>query len=1056
MDGSGPGTMSDSFIQRCEQCGGELPPGIPPALCPRCVMSDTPLLRPPSALFGELGGGGAEFPRAFGNYELLREISRGGMGVVYLARQRSLERIVAIKMLIFGAHSSPESIRRFQSEAVLAGGLHHPHIVPIHEVGLQDGQHFIVMDFVDGPNLATRLRAEPMAFREGAECVRKVAGAIHFAHERNVLHRDLKPSNVLLDAGEPRVSDFGLARRLEGGSMLTVTGQMVGSPGYMPPEQVATTRGPVSRRSDVYGLGAILYECLTGRAPFQAGTLEEAVNLMLNTEPVAPRLLNPSVPADLETICLKCLEKEPAQRYATAREVEEELARFSQGRPLLARPLGRLEKLLRWARRNPTAALGISFGVLCFLGGFAISIGQANRAGREARAARLSLYVADMNLAQEAVGQNNFSYAREKLRAHLPERGWPDLRGWEWRHLWARCAPDELLSFDAGDAVNALALSADGTVAVLVRRDGQVRMLDFLREQFMTNYSIAPRPNSRKSVAASPDGAWLALADGTCVRLARPGLRDVRELGAREPGAVFSVAFTPDSGRVLAATSTGLKAWEVSSGEETAPPVVFTNDCRLIESSPNGRWFALSTPRQLLAWNTGRHQTTVLNHEAGSEQIESLALTDGGALALGDRNGMMSVWTLPVLERDGGTNLAARWDTGQQGPVFAAAFSPDGRELALAGSDQLIRLYATSNWQVRATFPGHDNEVWALAFTHDGGRLVSAGKDRQVKIWNPRQHTPDPALPGSKLPLGFTPDSRRVLTLANHENPTVQFWDAATRALVHVMPTNAAFTQLFTQVTPDGRTVLARTGGNLIRLLDPGSGLGSNLLKLDPTDLQQALPWACSPDSTLVSVITERTNAGRVVLATEVFHLSTRERIATFPDFTEAIFSPDGRQLGGWNAANQPVVRSLDGRRARVFPGLPGAIKMVAFSHRPGLVAASSTDGLIFIWDADTGRLRHQLKGHRNGVAEILFSHDDRTLFSVSSDRTLRLWNVATGQELLALGGDEELHELALSPDDTTLAAAPPVNLQRPVKLWHAPPLAEIDAALARKKTARD
>ncbi len=1053
--------MSDSFIQRCEQCGGELPPGIPPALCPRCVLSDTPWLRPASAPLDGLGGGGTEYPRAFGNYELLREISRGGMGVVYLARQRSLDRIVAIKMLIFGAHSTVEAIRRFQSEAVLAGGLHHPNIVSIHEVGLQEGQHFIVMDFVDGPDLATRLRAEPMAFREAAECVRKVAGAIHFAHERNVLHRDLKPSNVLLDAGEPRVSDFGLARRLDGGS-ITISGQLMGTPGYLPPEQAAPAQfGPVSRRSDVYGLGAILYECLTGRAPFQGESLPELVKQVVSAEPVAPRLLHPLVPRDLETICLKCLEKEPGRRYETAREVEQELARYAQGRPILARPLGRLEKLLRWARRNPTAALGISFGVLCFLGGFAVSIWQADRAGREARAARLSLYVADMNLAQEAVRQNNFAYAREKLRAHLPERGWPDLRGWEWRHLWERSRPEETHSFPAGDAVNALALSADGTMVAVARRDGQVRMLDLLREQFMTNLTAAHSQPSRKSVAASPDGAWFAVADGTSVRLVRSGLRDARELGAARPGEVFSVAFTPDSVRVLAASRTGLKAWDVSSGEETAPPVTFNQECRLIETSPDGTWFALATRTSICAWNLVRSpRAPCLNTNV--ELIESFALADGGRLAVGDRNGLMSVWSLPLLESQRSTNVVARWNTGQQGPIFATAFSSDGRQMALAGSDQLIRLYATSNWQVSATFQGHDNEVWALAFTHDGGRLVSGGKDGQVKMWNLRQHTPDPALPGSKMPLGFTPDSRRVLTLAHSDNPTVQSWDTATCALVHVMPTNAAFTQLFTQVTPDGRTVLARTRGNLIRLLDPVSGLGSNILKLDHSNLILARPWACSPDSTLVAVITERTNAGRLELATEVFHLGTLERTVTIPDFTKAIFSPDGRQLGGWNAANEPVVWAFDTRRARVFLGLTGLIKMTAFSHRPGLFAASSMDGLIFIWDAETGRLRHQLKGHRNGVAEILFSHDDRTLFSASSDRTLRLWNVATGQELLALRDAEdlrdaqELHELALSPDDTTLAVSPPINLQRPVKLWHAPPLAEIDAQRAREKTARD
>ena len=759
------------------------------------------------------------------------------------------------------------------------------------------------------------------------------------------------------------------------------------------------------------------------------------------------------IPRDLETICLKCLEKEPARRYETAQALELELVRFAQGRPILARPLGRLEKMLRWARRNPTAALGISFGVLCFLGGFAVSIGQANRAGREARAARLSLYVADMNLAQEAVRQNNFSYAREKLRAHLPEPGWPDLRGWEWRHLWERCTSEELLSYHAGAAVHALALSADGTMVAVARRDGQVRMLDFLRGQFLTNISTAARPNLRKSVATSPDGAWLAMADGTRVRLLRPGLWDTRELSARATGEVFSVAFMPDGGRVLAATSAGLQAWEVWSGEETAPPVIFNSDCRRIETSPDGSWFALATRSHLYAWDLGRG-ARVLEHHAGADQIESLALGAGGWLALGDREGMMSVWSLPVLERGGGTNPAVNLDTGQHGPIFVTTFTHDGRQLALAGGDQLIRLYSTTNWQVCATFQGHDNEVWALAFTHDGGRLISAGKDGQVKVWDPRTRPPERVLPGSYLPLGFTPDSRQAVALIKGGNDLVQFWDTATRTLDRVVPTNAAFLQLFTQITEDTRTVVARTPGNVIRLLDAQTGEQRGVLQLDQAGLKTARPWASSPDSRFITISTVRTTDGRSAHATEVFRLDTGERIATCPDLIKAVFSRDGLDLGGWNSSNQPVVWNLQTGRARVFAALAGEMKSVAFSHRTRLLAASSDDGPIFLWDLATGRLRHQLKGHRNGTGEILFSHDDRTLFSASTDRTLRLWNVASGQELLSLRETEDLFELSLSPDDTTLAVGGVDKSRHPsLKLWHAPPLAEIDAALAREKT---
>ena len=313
---------------------------------------------------------GQQLPRAFGDYELLEEVARGGMGIVYRARHLSLDRIVAVKMLLFGPLSSPEFVKRFRAEASAAASLQHPNIVAIHEVGVHQGEQYFAMDYVEGQSLAKLLANGPLPARSAASYLKTIAEAIHYAHERGILHRDLKPSNVLIDASnQPRVTDFGLARRLEGDSELTVTGQVLGSPNYMPPEQAMGRRGKVSRRSDVYSLGAMLYHLLTGRPPFVGEGLTDTLEQVLNSEPVSPRLLNPSAPRDLETICLKCLEKEPDKRYATSQALADELGRFLNHEPVRARPVTRAERAWRWCQRKPALAGALAIAV-CYCSPF--------------------------------------------------------------------------------------------------------------------------------------------------------------------------------------------------------------------------------------------------------------------------------------------------------------------------------------------------------------------------------------------------------------------------------------------------------------------------------------------------------------------------------------------------------------------------------------------------------------------------------------------------------------------------------------------------------------
>ena len=288
-----------------------------------------------------------DLPRDFGEYELLEEIARGGMGIVYRARQRSLDRLVAVKRLLFGPDATPDSVKRFRGEAAVAASLQHSNIVTIHEVGVREGEHYLVMDLVDGPNLAKFVKDQPLPPRRAAGYLKTIAEAVHYAHERGILHRDLKPSNMLIDANDqPRVTDFGLAKRLDGDSSLTLSGHMLGSPSYMPPEQAGSTHHKVGRRSDVYSLGAMLYHTLAGRPPFVAESLTQTLNHVFNRDPVSPRLLNPAVPRDLETICLKCLEKDPSRRYPTALALADELGRFLRQETIHARPVSPPENAL--------------------------------------------------------------------------------------------------------------------------------------------------------------------------------------------------------------------------------------------------------------------------------------------------------------------------------------------------------------------------------------------------------------------------------------------------------------------------------------------------------------------------------------------------------------------------------------------------------------------------------------------------------------------------------------------------------------------------------------
>src|SRR5213082_1210021 len=349
--------MRITAVRFCRKCGAAIPPDSPQYSCGACLL-ETGLdpVEPEDAV--DVDPASSPMLMDFGDYELLEQFGRGGEGVVFRARQKSLNRVVALKIIGLGHWATEAHLKRFRLEAEAAARLEHPGIVPIHEVGERDGSCYFSMKFVEGGQLDEVVRRKPMSIRQAAELIGKVARIVHYAHEHLILHRDIKPGNILLDAkSEPHLTDFGLARLVESESTVTRTMEVLGTPSYMAPEQAVGNNAAISSLTDVYGLGAVLYQLLTGQPPFAGGTTYETIKLLLDTEPRQPRQLNPKIDRDLSTICLKCLEKDPKRRYSSALALAEDLEHWLKHEPIQARHIGIFTRGRKWVQRNPTSAL---------------------------------------------------------------------------------------------------------------------------------------------------------------------------------------------------------------------------------------------------------------------------------------------------------------------------------------------------------------------------------------------------------------------------------------------------------------------------------------------------------------------------------------------------------------------------------------------------------------------------------------------------------------------------------------------------------------------------
>jgi WD40 repeat protein/serine/threonine protein kinase len=997
-------------------------------------------------------------PRAFGDYELLEEIARGGMGIVYRARQLALDRTVAVKMLLFGPLSSPEFVKRFRAEASVAASLQHPNIVAIHDVGVCQGQQYFAMDYVEGQSLAKLLASGPLPATRAACYLKTIAEAIHYAHERGILHRDLKPSNVLIDASDqPRVTDFGLARRLEGDSELTVTGQVLGSPNYMPPEQAVGKRGKVSRRSDVYSLGAMLYHLLTGRPPFVGEALTDTLEQVLNEEPVSPRLLNPSVPRDLETICLKCLEKEPEKRYTTTQTLADDLGWFLNNEPVHARPITRAERVWRWCRRKPAFA-GLSAAVIVLL--LALAIGSPIALfliNHERLRAEENLYAADMRLAQQALAENNLGHALQLLKKHDPtatnrqsnslSRA-PDRRGWEWRYLTQQCESDEraLVGLHEGIVVR-VAFSPDGKfLASAAMFPSSLKLWDLQRQR---EVGLVQHSNDVWQIAFSPKGDVLAVASGDELWFYDP--RSLRLLGSpvKYPGWIGGLAFNPD-GKWLAVLSAGhlllLDTDERTAIERHSAPRGWG-----LAASSDGKWLAIGTYNStVVLWDVDRHSI----YATLQAQNLSMGHVVNGTLVFSPDNQFLAsaCWESEALIWDVKRLAPVSRLTRDGALVGAVGFSTDSKIFYLGGADQKIRLYDTATWEPMDQRQGHTSEIWSLAVSADGRTIASGAKDRTVRLWDCTPKTRERhllPLPAAIDGLRLSQDGRTLLTVTT--NNTFSLWD--TEALAHLttrpLPLSNFVHDVRTGLT---RAVVTADRKLLILGAQDGSVAAWDTKTLELVRIFKGLTNGVraldvSPDDTIVAAAEW---GNRFIL----WRLATAEVllvVSNTPTETSLFsFSPDSKALvtARYNGPRAALWNVADGKLRAMFRPSNQQTYETRIARDSLIAATAVNDGTVRLWDVRTGQERATLEGQLNSFHCVAWTPDSSRLAAGGGDNSISVWNASAYpniEEVAKLKAHRSIVEaVRFLPDGNTLVSVSRHELIR----WHAPPLSKKKEAL--------